>query len=122
MLTWSILVALAIILSIISLWRMNSLFAITTFGAWMAAIAYHVSDRPTGIVAGDPVDVAILLIFAGVAIAIPFVAFGRSGRRTTGRILGVEGDELKERNNRTSAEEYRDSVKTALRRTNSRRR
>lgn len=116
MLTWSVLVVLAIILTVISLWRMNVLFSVTAFGAWMAAIAYHVIDRPTGIIAGEPPDVAILLVFAGVSLTILVLAMGRSGKRTGSRYTSVEGDDLSSPDSSDSIEEYRERTRTALRR------
>ena len=119
MLTWSVLTLLALILTVISLWRVNLLMSTVAAAVWFGALAYHLIDRPTGIVAGDSADVSIILAFVGVPLALWFFTLMRTKMRRGGALGNftgsMEGDERRDDMMSNPEQEYRDRVRRAVR-------
>lgn len=113
------ILTIAIALSASALWRMNFLLGIAQLGAWSAMLAFHLTNRPAGVVAGDAVDTAIILVFVAVGLGIMFVTLSRARMRKGGAwgkfTSSVEGDERNDVIRRDSELEYRDTVRRAVR-------
>lgn len=97
--TWGQLLTLAIAVSLFALFRPNVLMAILTTGAWIALLAYHIGNQPTGITQGDTTDVALIIIFGGAMIAFPLWTLQRMRMRRMyegkGYVFGENGNMMK---------------------------
>lgn len=82
--TYSIVLVIALALSVISLRWHNILFSLGGAVAWLALWRYHQTNPPAGIIVGDTTHEWIMYIYIILAIAVMFTWFAQRRREYTG--------------------------------------
>lgn len=123
--TYSILVVVAVALSLISLKYPNLLFGLGGILGWIALWAYHQNNPPAGIIVGSFIHEALMYAYLVMAIAVFFMwVRNRQQGRTGYTMTRGEETELDERRARRrpakglldlSPTEYRRYVRGTLR-------
>jgi hypothetical protein len=101
--TWWQILALAVFLTIIALWRMNLLLSLGSSAGWIAFLAYHMSNQPANVTAGSATDTYVIWGAVILIVVIPLISIARTRQRETSSSLGsVEGDAVRQNGNNKS--------------------
>jgi len=60
----------AVVVTIFAIWRGNALLSMIAGAAWFGMLAYHLGYPPCNVTTGDNIDVFLIMVYAGMALAI----------------------------------------------------
>lgn len=64
------ILAVVVVVTVITLWKMNALLGVVSGVAWFGLLTYHLANPPVGVTQGDNLDNILVMVYAGMGMAI----------------------------------------------------